>query len=590
MQQVAMNNIRFILSKYFHERFHTGTNLTKFVDKTYAMNLKSLAKDTALYGLSSIVGRFLNYLLVPLYTYYISAQSGGYGIVTNLYAYTALLLVLLTFGMETTLFRFGSKAGEDGKMVYSTTLRLVGAACLVFIVAIFAFIRPISAGLGYALHPEYIACMALIVAQDAFQAIMFSRLRQQKKPLRFVALKFAFIVPNIVLNLGLFVLLPKFFGGHPGLEAIWQRFDYGVGFIFFINLLCTTGVSLLFLPEAKGLLYGYDKALSKRLLRYTWPLLLLGLVGILNQVADKILFPWLVPGAEGKVQLGIYGACAKIALILSVLTQAFRYAYEPIVFASGRGSQRGSEGSGQGEKGGSDQGEKGGSDQREGQGEKGGSGQREGQGGSGLSQSAKGAEASKSASDPQTLRDGMKFFIIFALLAFLGVVFYLPLLRYLVDSSYWEGLGVVPIVMMAEIFMGIYFNLSFWYKLSDQTIWGAIMSAAGAAVMIGVNIAFVPRYGYVACAWGGFAGYGVAMLLSFLIGQKKNPIAYDLRSAFMAFALALLLFGASMGLRSLLGVDACANMTARTIAYLGANTLLLGVYALFVLKSIKKSK
>ena len=172
------------------------------------MNLKSLAKDTALYGLSSIVGRFLNYLLVPVYTYYIAAGSGGYGIVTNLYAYTALLLTLLTFGMETTLFRFGSKEGEDGDMVYSTTLRMVGLVSLVFVAAVLGFLRPISRGLGYSAHPEYIACMALIVAQDAFQAIMFSRLRQGHRPLRFVALKFAFIIPNVLLNL-FFVLALK---------------------------------------------------------------------------------------------------------------------------------------------------------------------------------------------------------------------------------------------------------------------------------------------------------------------------------------------------------------------------------------------
>lgn len=493
------------------------------------MNLKSLAKDTALYGLSSIVGRFLNYLLVPVYTYYIAAESGGYGIVTNLYAYTALLLALLTFGMETTLFRFGSKPEEDDKMVYSTTLRMVGFVCFVFIAIVLGFLKPIAGGLGYAAHPEYIGCMALIVAQDAFQAIMFSRLRQQQRPVRFVILKFAFIIPNILLNLFLFILLPKFFPGRPALEAAWQHFDYGVGFIFLINLICTTLVSLLFLKEIKGIFYGWDSKLARRMLKYTWPLLLLGLVGILNQVADKILFPWLVPGPEGKVQLGIYGACAKIALIMAVLTQAFRYAYEPIVFSS-----------------------------------------------------------SRDRNSPETLRDGMKYFVIFALLAFLGVMFYLPLLRYLVDSGYWEGLKVIPIVMIAEIFMGIYFNLSFWYKLSDQTIWGAIMSAIGAAVMIGINVAFVPRYGYIACAWGGFAGYGTAMLLSYFIGQKKVAIDYDMKNFLSAFCLTLLLYGASLLLQKLLGVGMDGPLNGRMIALMGANTLLLGCYGLFIYRTIKK--
>ena len=493
------------------------------------MNLKSLAKDTALYGLSSIVGRFLNYLLVPVYTYYIAAESGGYGIVTNLYAYTALLLALLTFGMETTLFRFSSKEGEDGRMVYSTTLRMVGLVCIVFIAGVLGFATPISKGLGYAAHPEYIACMGLIVAQDAFQAIMFSRLRQQKKPLRFVVLKFAFIIPNVLLNLFIFIGLPKFFGAHPALENTWLRFDGGVGFIFFANLLCTSLVTLLFIPEIRGISHGFDRALARRMLGYTWPLLLLGIVGILNQVADKILFPRLIPGIEGKVQLGIYGACAKIALIMAVLTQAFRYAYEPIVFNGSRGSD-----------------------------------------------------------SPETLRDGMKFFVIFTLFAFLWVMFYMPLLRYLVDDGYWDGLKVIPIVMAAEIFMGIYFNLSFWYKLGDKTIWGAIMSAAGVAVMLAVNIIFVPRYGYTASAWGGFAGYGTAMLLSYFLGQKMRPVAYDMKNFFAAFGLALLLFGLSELLKRLLGINMEGVLDRKMGIYMGICTMLLSVYALFAYHSVKK--
>ena len=492
------------------------------------MNLKSLAKDTALYGLSSIVGRFLNYLLVPLYTYYIAAESGGYGIVTNLYAYTALLLALLTFGMETTLFRFCNKDGEDDRMVYSTTLRLVGGVALLFAVLVLGLVRPISGALGYSAHPEYIGCMALIVAQDAFQAIMFSRLRQQGRPVRFVSLKFAFIIPNVILNVVCFILLPKLFHLLPGLEAAWQRFDYGVGFIFFINLICTSAVSFLFLPEIKGIFHGWDGKLAKRMLTYTWPLLLLGIVGILNQVADKILYPWLVPGEEGKVQLGIYGACAKIALIMSVLTQAFRYAYEPIVF-----------------------------------------------------------NGSRDKNSPETLSDGMKYFVIFTLLAFLGVMFFLPLLRYLAGSGdYWEGLKVVPVVMMAEIFMGIYFNLSFWYKLTDKTIWGAIMSAVSAAVMIGVNVAFVPRYGYIACAWGGFAGYGTAMLMSYFIGQKKYPIKYELKGILAAFALALALYGASKGLGSLMGLSNDSPLGWKSFCWMGTNLILIGIYCLFILKSL----
>ena len=473
------------------------------------MNLKSLAKDTAVYGLSSIVGRFLNYLLVPLYTTKIAAQSGGYGTVTNLYAYTALLLAFLTFGMETTLFRFSSKEGEDPKKVYGTTLRLVGSVALSFAAAVLALLGPVASALGYADHPWYVGCMALIVAMDAFQAIMFSRLRQTGKAVKFMLCKFAFIIPNILLNLFVFLVLPRFY----------QAPDGGVGLIFLVNLVCTASVFLYFIPELKGLGYGFDKALAGRMLRYTWPLLLLSLVGILNQVADKILYPWLVPGAEGRVQLGIYGACVKIAMILALLTQAFRYAYEPIVFGSSRGKD-----------------------------------------------------------SPRTLVDGMKYFIIFSLLAYLAVLFYLPLLKYFVGSTYWEGLKVVPVVMAAEICMGIYFNLSFWYKLSDQTFWGAVLSGAGALMMIALNVFLVPRIGYMGCAWAGLAGYGTAMLLSYFIGAKKYPVPYDLRSALFYVLLTAALLGASH-------VFALAGLG--TVALLAANTVLLGIYGLFVYRSLK---
>ena len=445
------------------------------------MNLKSLAKDTALYGLVSIVGRFLNYLLVPVHTYMIPAASGGYGVVSNLYAYTALFLALLTFGMETTLFRFANKPDTDDRMVYSNALRMVGGVVLGFLAVVFLLLHPISGAMGYAAHPEYVGMFALITAQDAFQAVMYSRLRQQRRPIRFVALKFAFIIPSILLNLFIFLVMPKV----PALQGIFEQFNYGVGLIFLTNLVCTTLVTLLFIPEIRGIAYGFDKSMAKEMLRYSWPLLLLSLVGVLNQVADKILLPKLMPGEEGMVQLGIYGACVKIAMIMSLLTQAFRYAYEPIVFAD-----------------------------------------------------------NKDRNSPATLADGTKYFIIFTLLAFLAVVVYMPVLQRFVGSGYREGLGVIPIVMMAEIFMGVYFNLSFWYKLTDQNWWGAIMSAIGVAVMIAVNVIFVPKIGYWACAWGGFAGYGTAMLLSYLIGQKKYPIPYDLKAIGLYVAAAGLLYAA----------------------------------------------
>lgn len=487
------------------------------------MNLKSLAKDTAVYGLSSIVGRFLNYLLVPLYTYKIAAESGGYGIVTNLYAYTALLLALLTFGMETTMFRFSNKDGEDARSVYGTALKMVGGVALLFVALVMVLLRPISGAMGYAAHPEYVGCMAVIVAMDAFQAIMFSKLRLDRRPIKFMLLKFAFIIPNILLNLFIFLVMPALFASHPGLEQMYVRFDHGVGLIFFVNLFCTAMVTLGFIPELRGLGVRFDGALAKRMLAYTWPLLLLSLVGVLNQVADKILFPYLMPGEEGRVQLGIYGACVKIAMIVALLTQAFRYAYEPIVFNGSRGKD-----------------------------------------------------------NPETLADGMKYFVVFALLAFLAVMVYMPILRHFIQPGYWEGLGVVPVVMMAEVFMGIYFNLSFWYKLSDQTWWGAVMSAIGAAVMIAVNVILVPKIGYWACAWGGFAGYGTAMLLSWIIGSRKYPIPYDIK-AIIGFTLLAAAIFALVSLPGWLGLELPAWIQ------IACGTVLLAVYAVLILREIKKS-
>ena len=481
------------------------------------MNLKSLAKDTALYGLVSIVGRFLNYLLVPVHTYKIPVESGGYGIVSNLYAYTALFLALLTFGMETTLFRFANKPGTDDKMVYSNALRMVGGVSLGFLAVVFLLLNPIAGAMGYAAHPEYIAMFALITAQDAFQAVMYSRLRQQRRPIRFVILKFAFIIPSILLNLFIFLVMPNI----PSLQGIFEQFNYGVGLIFVVNLFCTTLVSFLFIPEIRGIAYGFDTGLAREMLRYSWPLLLLSLVGVLNQVADKILLPWLMPGEEGMVQLGIYGACVKVAMIMSLLTQAFRYAYEPIVFAD-----------------------------------------------------------NKDRNNPATLADGTKYFIIFTLLAFLAVMIYMPLVQRFIGGDYREGLGVIPIVMMAEIFMGVYFNLSFWYKLTDQNWWGAIISAIGVAVMIAVNVIFVPRIGYWACAWGGFAGYGVSMLISWLLGQKKYPVPYDLKTIGFFVLMASAIF--------LVYWFWLKELPAWPQMLLG--TVLLAVYGAFVYRIIKHSR
>ncbi|MBQ3767466.1 MAG: lipopolysaccharide biosynthesis protein [Prevotella sp.] len=430
--------------------------------------LTTIFKDTAIYGLSSIIGRFLNYLLVPLYTAQLSAASGGYGIITNIYAYVALAMVLLTFGMETTYFRFTNKTHTDSQTVYGTTLITVGSVSLVFAVLVLLLLSPVSQLMGYGDHPEYVGVMAVTVAIDAFLCIPFAHLRQQKKALKFAALKLLNIAVSILLNLIYFYFMD----------------GKDVGYAFYINLVCTVMLAVCLITEYTGFRWKLDTQLLRTMLSYSWPILVLGIAGILNQTADKMLFPYIYEGSDMREQLGIYGACSKIAMIMAMITQAFRFAYEPIVFAG-----------------------------------------------------------VKDKDQHEMYEKAMKYFIIFTLLAFLVVVAYLEVLKFIIGADYWVGLEVVPIVMAAEIMMGIYFNLSFWYKIIDKTIWGAIFSGIGCAVLLAVNIIFVPKYGYMACAWGGFAGYGVAMLVSYFVGQKYYPLNYPLKEIALYVVLAFVLFG-----------------------------------------------
>jgi O-antigen/teichoic acid export membrane protein len=479
-------------------------------------NLKSLAKDTAIYGLSSIIGRFLNYLLVPLYTAKLSAASGGYGIITNVYAYTALLLVILTYGMETTFFRYANKSEENPNTVYSTTLISVGTTSLLFVLLVLAFLPGISGWMGYAAHPEYVGVMATVVALDAFQCIPFAYLRYQRRPIKFAALKLLFIFMNIGLNLLYFVALPALYKHYPDVIGTIYSPNVGVGYAFFINLFCTGLVTFFFWKELVGIKYKFDWSLLKRMLKYAWPILVLGIAGILNQTFDKMFFPKIYHQADMQTQLAIYGAVVKIAMIMALITQAFRYAYEPFVFGK-----------------------------------------------------------SKDKNSKETYAEAMKFFIIFTLLAFLAVIGYIDILRdLLIGESYWEGLRVVPIVMAAEIMFGIFFNLSFWYKLTDRTIWGAYFSGIGAVVLIVIDILFIPRFSYMACAWAGFAAYGVSMVISYFAGQKYFPVNYPLKSIAFYFLIAAVLFA----------LMTQANAHLPIWAALLVNTLLLLVFVAVIIK------
>ena len=428
--------------------------------------MKSLAKDTAIYGLSSIIGKFLNYLLVPLYTYAL-ARTSDYGIVTNIYAWTALLLVLLTYGMETGFFRFVNREDYNPKDVYKTAFLTLLSTSTFFAVLVILFRHPIANVLGYADHSEFIAMMFATVAVDAFASIPFAYLRYQKRPIRFAVLKLLFVLLNIGFNLLFLVVLGK----------------NDVFYIFLSNILATTIQTLCLLPMTMPKGGRFDGQVLRDMLRYSLPLLVLGVAGIMNQTLDRILFPYLYTGADAQAQLGIYGACFKVAMVMMMFTQAFRYAYEPFVFAKHKDRQ-----------------------------------------------------------SVEAYADAMKYYVIFSYLILLGVIFYLDIFRYIVSSAYWEGLKIVPVVLWTYVFQGVYFNLSFWYKLTDETKWGAYFSLIGLLITLVLQVVGVPRIGYWASCGSSLVCYLVIMLLSYFIGQKKAPIPYDLKriGGYTALTLGLL--------------------------------------------------
>ena len=454
-----------------------------------AGGMKRLAGETAIYGVSSIVGKFLNWMLVPMYTRVLATES-DYGIVTNLYAWTALLMVILTYGMETGFFRFMNKKEIALPMrVYATTLFSIALTSVLFVVLIFSALTPISNSLGYGSNPEFVGMMSGIVAVDAFCCIPFAFLRYQGKAVRFASIKLFNIFLNIVLVLFFLIACPWLYDHTPVLFDWFYIPDYQVGYIFVANVITSLVTFVLLFPDMiPGLREKASFVLLKQMLAYSFPILILGIAGIFNQTADKILFPFLFEDKEmANTQLGIYGACFKIAVVLVMFTQAFRYAYEPFIFAK-----------------------------------------------------------NKDDDSKKSYSEAMKYFIIFALLIFLAVMFYIDIFKHIVPASYYPGLRVVPIVMLGELFFGIYFNLSFWYKLIDQTQWGAYFSAIGGVATILIIVLFAPTYGYMACAWASFVSNLVMMLLSYFIGQKKFPIQYDLKSVITYSVLATVFYLAGM--------------------------------------------
>lgn len=446
---------------------------------------KKLAGDTAIYGVSSIVGRFLNWWLVPYYSFLFAPEV--YGVVTNLYSYVAFLLVFLIYGMETSFFRFASKS-DDPEKVYSTSLISLFFTSVSFVLLASVFRADIAAWINYPNHPEYILWLAMILGMDAFTAIPFARLRLNNRPVKFAVIKLINIGFNIGFNLFFLSLCPRVIENNPeSVVNLIYSADIGVGYVFISNLLASAITLVLLLPEIFRVSLRFDKKLLMQMLSYGFPILIVGLAGMVNQNIDKVLIPFLVPDEQNPMfQVGIYGANYKLAVLMNMFIQAFRYAFEPFFFARGG-----------------------------------------------------------SKDDPKVYATVMKYFVIFGLIIFLGMVLYIDIIKVIIDPQYHSGLKVVPVILMANLFFGMYFTLSLWYKLKDMTRYGAYMALTGATITLVLNFALIPVMGYMGSAIAVFVCFLTMMIVSYVLGQKHYPVPYNTKRIGTYFLIAGILFAVS---------------------------------------------
>jgi O-antigen/teichoic acid export membrane protein len=429
--------------------------------------IRQLVSQTAIYGLSSIVGRLLNYLLVPLYTYLFTTEQ--YGVVSEFYAYAGFFAVVLIWGLETGYFRFRQQSGfEDHLSVYSNALSwlFLSNALLVLLVSLFA--QPMADWLLYPDHPEYVRYFAWILALDAFSALPFARLRAEKRAWRFAGIKIGEITLTIVLNLWFLVACPKW----------WPQFyqpEMGVAYIFEANLIASAFKMLLLLPQIRRVPFRLQRSIIQPLAAYSLPMVVIGLAGMVNEMLSRAILKVTLPydTVTNLKQLGIFGACYKLSVLMTLFVQAFRYASEPFFFAQ-----------------------------------------------------AKREDARR------TYALVMRYFVIAGMAIFLFVMLLLPIFQYFIGKEFREGLAVVPILLMANLLLGIYVNLSIWYKLSDRTGLGAWVSLAGAAITIALNWLWIPWLGYVGSAWATLACYAFMVLASWGLGQVFYPVRYPLAALF----------------------------------------------------------
>lgn len=438
--------------------------------------IKKLFGQTAIYGLPSILGRLLNYLLVPLHTYFMAPEI--YGVVSELYAWVAFLIVFLTFGMETAFFRFSNQNHQSKEDVFKNGFVTVLGVNLTFLLIVLLAVKPISAAMLYANHPEYIALIALIITIDATAAIPLAKLREQEKMKRFVIVQMTSILVNILMNV---VLLVFFFDmNHP---------EIGVIYILVANLFASVVKPILLFPELRNVNLKLDKPLVKEMIRYSFPLVIAGFAGIVNETMDRILLKFVsirhgISQEAAMFQVGVYSASYKLAMLISIFLQAYRYAAEPFFF-----------------------------------------------------------KVNQESDEKKVYGNVMNYFVAIVIVFFLLVSLNLPILKYFISNkAYWVGLNVVPILLLANVFLGVYFNQSIWYKLSGQTKYGAIIAIIGATITIVLNVIFIPEYGYMACAWTTLFVYFSQMVISYFLGKKHYPIEYNLPKFFGYFSIGLGLY------------------------------------------------
>jgi O-antigen/teichoic acid export membrane protein len=431
--------------------------------------IRKLASQTAVYGLSSILGRFLNYLLVPLVTYHYSAME--YGVVSEFYAYAGFLSVFLLLGFETGYFRFRDKENVGKDTAYSTALIFVFLVNIGFFLAILAVNSRLSSALNYAKHPEYVLYFTIILSLDAVASIPFAKLRAENKALRFAGIKITEILITVLLTVFFVVYWPKVYAAQP---ESWlgklYRPEIGIGYVFLANLAASIGKFILLSPQLLSIRWGFDSRLFTRMFAYSFPMVFIGFTGIINEMLDRVLLKHLLPyDAQTNMQmLGIYSACYKLSILMSLFIQAFRYAAEPFFFAY----------------------------------------------------------ADKSDAKPVYAKV-LKFFVLFCMFIFLLVTLYIDFFKYFLGKDFRVGLNVVPILLLANLFLGIYVNLSIWYKLTDKTGLGAVVSCLGAILTVALNIYWIPTYGYVGSAWATLICYASMAALSYLLGRKYYPVKYD---------------------------------------------------------------